>query len=210
LVAWTSFLATDSFGVANYLISEIVVFNPNTTFPYEISDVKARAVAWALSLLFLGISTSLNFLPSRAYAWIFRAGVFVISIDILLNLIWLPIGVHNTYGFQSAEFVFTSTYNGGATSGGLNWILSWYLVVNCLVGEDASGHVAEETVSAKKAAARGVFFATVASAICGFPIILVFLFCMPPINTFYDTSAPQVSLSSSIHTYRKYYILMLF
>ena len=62
---------------------------------------------------------------------------------------------------------------------------------SCLVGEDASGHVAEETVSAKKAAAKGVFWATVASAICGFPIILVFLFCMPPIDTFYDTTAPQ-------------------
>ena len=191
LVAWTAFLAADSFGVANYLVSEVVVFNPNTTFPHETSDVKARAIAWAFSLLFLAIATSMNFLPPRSYAWIFRAGVIVITIDILLNLIWLPIGVSKTYGFQSAEFVFTSTYNGGDTAPGLNWVLSWYLVASCLVGEDASGHVAEETVSAKKAAAKGVFWATVASALCGFPIILVFLFCMPPIEVFYDTSAPQ-------------------
>jgi amino acid transporter len=191
LVAWTAFLAADSFGVANYLVSEIVVFNPTTSFPHETSDVKARAVAWAFSLLFLAIATSMNFLPPRSYAWVFRAGVIVITIDILLNFIWLPIGVSRTYGFQSAEFVFTSTYNGGGTAPGLNWVLSWYLVASCLVGEDASGHVAEETVSAKKAAAKGVFWATVASALCGFPIILVFLFCMPPIETFYDTSAPQ-------------------
>ncbi|KFY04439.1 hypothetical protein V491_09343 [Pseudogymnoascus sp. VKM F-3775] len=191
LVAWTAFLAVDSFGVANYLVSEVVVFNPDTTFPHDTSDVKARAVAWAFSLLFLAIATLMNFLPPRSYAWVFRAGVIVIAIDILLNFIWLPIGVSKTYGFQSAEFVFTSTYNGGGTSPGLNWALSWFLVASCLVGEDASGHVAEETVSAKKAAANGVFWATVASAICGFPIILVFLFCMPPIETFYDTTAPQ-------------------
>jgi amino acid transporter len=191
LVAWTAFLASDSFGVANYLVSEVVVFNPNTTFPHEVSDVKARAVAWAFSLLFLAVATSMNFLPPRSYAWVFRAGVIVIVIDILLNFIWLPIGVSKTYGFQSAEFVFTSTYNGGDTSPGLNWVLSWYMVASCLVGEDASGHVAEETVSAKKAAAKGVFWATVASALCGFPIILVFLFCMPPVDTFYDTTAPQ-------------------
>jgi amino acid transporter len=191
LVAWTAFLATDSLGVANYLISEVVVFNPDTSFPHEASDVKARAVAWIFSLIFLAIATSLNFLPPRSYAWVFRAGVIVITIDILLNFIWLPIGVSKTYGFQSAEFVFTSTYNGGETSSGLNWVLSWYLVASCLVGQDASGHVAEETVSAKKAAAKGVFWATVASALCGFPIILVFLFCMPPIETFYDTAAPQ-------------------
>jgi amino acid transporter len=191
LVAWTAFLATDSFGVANYLITEVYIFNPDTSFPINNVDVRARAVAWAFSLIFLAIATSMNFLPPRSYAWVFRAGVVVIAIDMMLNLIWLPIGVSQTYGFQSAEFVFTSTYNGGDTSSGLNWILSWYLVTSCLVGEDASGHVAEETISAKKAAARGVFWATVASAFCGFPIILVFLFCVPPLEIFYDTSAPQ-------------------
>ncbi|KAJ5150782.1 uncharacterized protein N7500_010971 [Penicillium coprophilum] len=156
LVAWTAFLASDSFGVANYLISEIVVFDPKTSFPYETADVRARAVAWAISLLFLAIATTLNFLPPRMYSWVFRAGVTVIIIDMLLNFIWLPIGVSNTYGFQSAEYVFTSTYNGGDTSPGLNWVLSWYLVGSCLVGQDASGHVAEETVSAKKGRREGV------------------------------------------------------
>ncbi|KAJ5790551.1 uncharacterized protein N7518_007562 [Penicillium psychrosexuale] len=191
LVAWTAFLASDSFGVANYLISEVVVFNPKTSFPYDTADVRARAVAWAISLIFLAMATSLNFLPPRMYSWVFRTGVTIIIIDMLLNFIWLPIGVSKTYGFQSAEYVFTSTYNGGDTSPGLNWVLSWYLVASCLVGQDASGHVAEETVSAKKAAAKGIFWATVASALCGFPIIILFLFCMPPIDTFYDTTAPQ-------------------
>ncbi|KAJ5620192.1 hypothetical protein N7510_004176 [Penicillium lagena] len=191
LVAWTAFLASDSFGVANYLISEVVVFDPHASFPHATSDVRARAIAWAFSLLFLAIATALNFLPPRMYSWVFRAGVIVIVIDMLLNFIWLPIGVSQTYGFQSADFVFTSTYNGGDTSPGLNWVLSWFLVGSCLVGEDASGHVAEETISAKKAAAKGVFWSTVASALCGFPIIVLFLFCMPSIEKFYDTSAPQ-------------------
>lgn len=191
LVAWTAFLAMDSLGVANYLISEVVVFRPDTTFPHDVSDVRARAVAWALSLFFLALASSLNFLPPRSYAWVFRAGLVVILLDLFLNIIWLPIGVSRSYGFQSAEYVFASTYNGGGTSPGLNWVLSWYMVSSCLVGEDASGHVAEETVAAKRAAAKGVFWATAASALCGFPVILVFLFCMPSIETFYNTSAPQ-------------------
>lgn len=191
LVAWTAFLASDSFGVANYLVSEIVVFNPETTFPLSTADVKARAITWGLSLGFLALATSLNFLPPRMYAWVFRTGFAVIVIDMLLNFIWLPIGVSKTYGFQSAEFVFTSTYNGEGTAPSLNWVLSWFLVSSCLVGEDASGHVAEETISAKKAAAKGVFWSTVASAACGFPIIILFLFCMPSMETFYNTTAPQ-------------------
>ncbi|KAJ5884849.1 hypothetical protein N7495_009359 [Penicillium taxi] len=191
LVAWTSFLASDAFGVANYLVSEIVLFNPQTSFPYETSEVRARAISWAFSLLFLAIATSLNFLPSRMYSWVFRVGVAVIILDMLLNFIWLPIGVSKTYGFQSAEYVFTSTYNGGDTTPSLNWVLSWFLPASTLVGQDASGHVAEETISAKKVASRGIFWATVASAVCGFPIIILFLFCMPPIETFYDTTVPQ-------------------
>lgn len=172
-------------------MSEVIIFNPDTSFPTLTSDVRARAVAWVFSLIFLAIATSMNFLPPRMYSWVFRAGVIVIVIDMLLNFIWLPIGVSQTYGFQSAEYVFTSQYNGGETSPSLNWVLSWYLVGSCLVGQDASGHVAEETISAKKAAAKGIFWATVASAVCGFPVIILFLFCMPPIETFYNTSAPQ-------------------
>lgn len=191
LVAWTAFLASDSFGMANIVVTEVFVFNPDTSFPYASSEVRARAVAWALSLCFLALATSFNFLPQKTFSWVFRIGALAVIFDALLNLIWLPIGVHNTYGFQSAEFVFTSTYNGGDTTPSLNWVLSWYLVGSCLVGEDASGHVAEETIGAKKGAARGVFWSTVASALIGFPIILVFLFCMPPVETFYGTSAPQ-------------------
>lgn len=172
-------------------MSEVIIFNPDSSFPTATSDVRARAVAWVFSLIFLAIATSMNFLPPRMYSWVFRAGVIVIVIDMLLNFIWLPIGVSQTYGFQSAEYVFTSQYDGGETSPSLNWVLSWYLVGSCLVGQDASGHVAEETISAKKAAAKGVFWATVASALCGFPVLILFLFCMPPIETFYNTSAPQ-------------------
>ncbi|KAH3069056.1 hypothetical protein KXW16_009344 [Aspergillus fumigatus] len=121
LVAWTSFLATDSFGVANYAISHVV----------------------------------------------FLAGFIVVVIDILLNRIWLPIGVSKTYGFRPAEYGFTSTYNGGGMASSLNWILSWYLPARCLVGQHASGHIAEETVTARKSAANGVFWSTVASSLCG-------------------------------------------
>ncbi|OQE05964.1 hypothetical protein PENVUL_c020G10341 [Penicillium vulpinum] len=73
----------------------------------------------------------------------------------------------------------------------MNWVLSWYLVSSCLVGRDASGHVAEEAVSTKKAAAKGVFWATGASALCGFPISISIIFCMSPIETFYDNNVPR-------------------
>ena len=39
----------------------------------------------------------------------------IILLDFLLNFIWLPIGVAKSYGFRSASFVFTETYNGTGT-----------------------------------------------------------------------------------------------
>lgn len=101
------------------------------------------------------------------HAWVFPAGFIVVVIDILLNRIWLPIGVSKTYGFRPAQYGFTSTYNGGGMAPSLNWILSWYLPARCLVGQHASGHIAEETVTARKSAANEVFWSTVASSLCG-------------------------------------------
>lgn len=34
------------------------------------------------------------------------------TLDYLLLVIWLPIGVSKTYGFQSAKWVFTQKFNG--------------------------------------------------------------------------------------------------
>ncbi|KAH1518637.1 hypothetical protein KXX44_008621 [Aspergillus fumigatus] len=123
LVAWTSFLATDSFGVANYAISHVV----------------------------------------------FLAGFIVVVIDILLNRIWLPIGVSKTYGFRPAEYGFTSTYNGGAVS-------------------SVSTHLA---ILPKKQSRPGnppptESFGRPWPHRYAVSIIILFLFCMPTIETFHD------------------------
>src|SRR6267142_4006944 len=42
----------------------------------------------------------------RWYKAVFRFMLFILMLDFFLCLIWLPIAVHNTYGFRSAKFVF--------------------------------------------------------------------------------------------------------
>lgn len=74
-----------------------------------------------MSEVFLAISVLMNWLPPRWYRHVFQAGCGVIVLDFLLNIIWLPIGVANTYGFQSAEFVFTGTYNYTGAPPVWNW-----------------------------------------------------------------------------------------
>lgn len=101
----------------------------------------------------------------------------VVLLDFILNIIWLPIGAHNTWGFRTAEEAFMSTYNGTGAPPGWNWCLSYLATAGILIGFDASGHVAEETKNASITAARGIFWSTVVSGIGGLATIILFLFC---------------------------------
>jgi len=73
------------------------------------SNVKWRAFIWALSEGFLALAVVINYLPPRLYSIVLKFAVVFCFLDFFLTLIWLPIGVSRTYGFRSAEDVFTST-----------------------------------------------------------------------------------------------------
>jgi amino acid transporter len=70
-------------------------------------------------------------------------------------------------------------------------MLSFFVTAGVLVGFDASGHVAEETKNASITAARGVFYSALASGLMGFPMVILFLFCTPPLDTLYSLDSPQ-------------------
>jgi amino acid transporter len=187
--AWTTFVASLAQGTANFLLSEITVFGLN--WSTDTNDVKFRAVQWIVSEALLFIAIGMNYLSPKTYKWIFRLGTGMVMLDFVLNLIWLPIGVSKTYGFQSAKWVFTQTYNETGAPPVWNWMLSFYVTAGILVGYEAAGHVSEETVNASVTAAKAVFSSAAASAILGFPIVILFLFCTPDLNTLYNFGGPQ-------------------
>jgi hypothetical protein len=126
-----------------------------------------------------------------------------------LNVIWLPIGAHNTFGLRTANEAFMTTYNGTGAPAGWNWCLSYLATAGILIGFDASGHVAEETKNAAVNAAKGIFWSTVVSGVLGFSAVILFLFtsvcssrsfssrfqkltiCQPPIDVLFSYDAPQ-------------------
>lgn len=187
--AWTTFIASISQATANFLLSEITVFGLD--FSTDVNDIKFRAVQWIVSEAFLCIGLSMNYLDPKTYKWIFRAATYLILLDFLLNIIWLPIAVSKSYGFHSAEYVFTQTYNETGAPPVWNWMLSYYVTAGILVGFEASGHISEETQNASLTAARGIFWSAVASAAIGFPMVILFLFCLPDLDTLYQQNAPQ-------------------
>ena len=72
-------------------------------------NIKWRAFVWGVSEVMLFVSIAINYLPPKWYKGVFRFSVFILMLDFFLCLIWLPIAVHNTDGFRSVKFVFTST-----------------------------------------------------------------------------------------------------
>lgn len=187
--AWTTFVASNCQGAANFLLSEIAVFGLD--FTTDVTDIKFRAVQWIVSEAFLFIAIGMNYLNPKHYKLIFRLATGIIMLDFFMNLIWLPIAVSKTYGFQSAEFVFTQTYNETGAPPVWNWMLSFYVTAGILVGFEASGHISEETQNASITAAKGIFSSAFASAVLGFPIVILFLFCTPDLDTLYSFGAPQ-------------------
>lgn len=188
--AWTSFLAGINTGTANYLLSELTIFQ--IVFPggLDSSNVKFRAVQWAIAQGFLWSAVLVNWIPPKAFRWVFFTSAAIMMADWLLTIIWLPIGVSKTYGFQSKSF-FTEYFNGTGAPTGWNWLLSFLFTSGVLTGFDASGHVAEETKNASLAAARGIFWSCAISAILGTPIIFLYLACSPDLDTLYSYEAPQ-------------------
>ncbi|KAJ5223396.1 Thiamine transporter thi9 [Penicillium chermesinum] len=187
--AWTTFCASNTQSAVNYMLAELTVFNVD--FPSDTDSVKFRAVQWICTEVLLALAALLNFLPPRHFKNVFRISAAFVMLDFFLNLIWLPIGTANTWGFRSAHEAFMTTYNGTGAPAGWNWCLSYLATAGILIGFDASGHVAEETKNASITAARGIFWSTVASGIGGLATIILFLFCAPTADKLMEFGSVQ-------------------
>jgi amino acid transporter len=140
-------------------------------------------------MLFVAIWT--NFWNPKLFKWIFRLSVAIVFLDFFLNIIWLPVAVSKTYGFQDAKYVFTHVENQTGAPPVWNWMLNFFVTGGILIGFEAAGHISEETQNASVTAARGIFTSAAASAILGFPVVILFLFCLPNLNIIYNFGAPQ-------------------
>lgn len=94
---------------ANYIVSQLAVWEVDYPGGVGNDNIKWRALIWAVSEAVLLCSVAINYLPPRWYSAVFRISVVLYMVDFLLCLIWLPIGVSRTYGFRSAKDVFTMT-----------------------------------------------------------------------------------------------------
>ncbi|TFK88365.1 amino acid transporter [Polyporus arcularius HHB13444] len=189
--AWMTFAAGNCQTTANYIVSQLAVWEVD--FPGGIGNdnIKWRALIWAISEGILMVAIAINYLPPKWYSNVFRVSMAIYALDFFLSVVWLPIGVSKTYGFRSAKDVFTLTYNGTGAPAGWNWMLSFLFTAGTMIGFDASGHIAEETKNASVVAGRGIITSVVATGVLGFATTILFLFCTPDLDTLFALGAPQ-------------------
>ncbi|KAH6915473.1 hypothetical protein BKA70DRAFT_1420426 [Coprinopsis sp. MPI-PUGE-AT-0042] len=189
--AWMTFSAGNCQTTANYILSQLAVWEVDYPGGIHADNVKWRALIWIVSEIILGIAVAINYLPPRWFSAVFKTSMCLMLVDFFLVVIWLPIGVSNTYGFRSAKDVFTMTYNGTGASPGWNWALSFLFTAGTLIGFDASGHVAEETKNARVVAGKGIITSAFATGVLSFATIILLLFCTPDLDTLFSLDAPQ-------------------
>ncbi|WVQ73595.1 hypothetical protein IAR50_003174 [Cryptococcus sp. DSM 104548] len=196
--AWMTFVASVCQTTSNFLLSLFTLYSSSSTltstFPegsLTTDNVKFRAVQWAMAEGILVCCVAMNYLPQRSYKWVFRGSIGLMMVDALLNLIWLPIGVHNTYGFRTAQEVFLAYNNGTGAPQGWNYILGFLYGSASVVGFDAAGHISEETHNASTRSARGILLSAIASGFSQFCLSILFLFCLPPLDVYTTFEAQQ-------------------
>jgi translation initiation factor 5B len=189
--AWMTFTASNCQTTANYIVSQLTVWEIDFPGGVGNDNIQWRALIWAISEGMLLLSVAINYLPPKFYSGVFKFSIGLMMLDFFLCLIWLPIGVSNTYGFRSANDVFTMTYNGTGAPAGWNWLLSLLFTAGTLTGFDASGHIAEETKNASVVAAKGILWSAIATGVLGFITTILFLFCTPDLDTVFALDAPQ-------------------
>ncbi|KAL7420601.1 hypothetical protein Q5752_004552 [Cryptotrichosporon argae] len=189
--AWISFVAANSQAPAEYLLSLVVLFNDDFKGGLTTDSQYYRGVLFIVSFGCMAVALGLNYLPPRYFAWTFRFTVGLLFLDLVLSLIWLPVGVHRTYGFRSAAEVFTQRINETGYGDGFAWVLSFYYAGYTPTGYDAAGHISEETKSATTTSAKGIFWSGLTSAVLALVATILWLFCRPPDDLYATFTAPQ-------------------
>ncbi|MCW2818513.1 MAG: amino acid/polyamine/organocation transporter, superfamily [Marmoricola sp.] len=109
--------------------------------------------------------------------WWHVAGAAVV----ILILVLIP-DTHQSLHWVFTERINNSGFDSGATSDFKYWFLvmplGLLLTQYTITGYDASAHLSEETASASKAAAKGIWRSIAYSAIGGYVLLLAFLFAV--------------------------------
>ena len=178
LIGLIAILASVAYGSATFLDLTLGTFSESWLAGYSLTRV-----FW-MFLVILVVVALINIFSSHLLAVINNVSVWwhVIGAAAVILILWLVPEQHASFSDVFAKTINNSGMFGGSTSsfGFLLFVLpiSAILTQYTITGYDASAHLSEETKSAAKAAAQGIWRSIFYSAIGGWILLLTFLFAV--------------------------------
>jgi amino acid transporter len=179
LIGLVAVTAGVAYGCATFIDLTISTFSTSYADGYSLTRV------FLIFLVVLVLAAVLNIFSSHLMAVMNNVSVWwhvVGATAIVLILILVP-DQHQSFSYVFTERFNNSGFSDGATSNFGFWFaivpFGFLLTQYTITGFDASAHLSEETASASKAAAKGIWRSIFYSVVGGYILLLCVVFAIP-------------------------------
>ncbi len=179
LIGLIAVTASVAYGCATFLDLTLSTYSSGWSDGYSLTRV------FIIFLVVLALVSLLNIFSGHLMAVLNNVSVWwhVVGAAIIVALLIFVPDQHQSFSYVFSERFNNSGYDGGSADGVTYWLLvvpfGLLLTQYTITGFDASAHLSEETESASKAAAKGIWQSIFYSAIGGWILLLAFLFAIP-------------------------------
>jgi amino acid transporter len=179
LIGLIAVTASVAYGCATFIDLTLSTYSEGYGADYSLQRV------FIIFLVVLALAALLNIFSGHLMAVLNNVSVWwhVFGAALIVAILIIVPDQHQSLGYVFTERFNNSGYDGGSTSGLTYWLLvapfGLLLTQYTITGFDASAHLSEETASASKAAAKGIWQSIFYSAIGGWILLLAFLFAVP-------------------------------
>jgi amino acid transporter len=182
LIGLIAVTAGVAYGCATFIDLTISTYSDSYASGYSLTRV------FVIFLVVLALASLLNIFSGHLMAIMNNVSVWwhVVGASAIVLILLLVPDQH-----QSFSYVFTERFNNsGFDSGSVSGMPFWFAVVPfgflltqyTITGFDASAHLSEETASASKAAAKGIWRSIAYSALGGYILLLCVVFAVPNLH----------------------------
>jgi amino acid transporter len=178
LIGLIAVTASVAYGAANFVDILISLFSDDYAADYSLQRV------FVIFLVILFLAALANIFSSHLLAIINNISVWwhVAGAATIVGILVVVPDDHQSIGWVFSERINNSGYDDGSTGGVAFWFLvlplGFLLTQYTITGFDASAHLSEETESASKAAAQGIWRSIFYSAVGGWILLLALLFAV--------------------------------
>ncbi|HEY0902590.1 MAG TPA: amino acid permease [Marmoricola sp.] len=179
LIGLVAVTAGVSYGCATFIDLTLSTWSDSWAADYSLSRV------FVIFLIVLALAALLNIFSSHLMAIMNNVSVWwhVVGASVIVLILLFVPDQHQSFNYVFTERFNNSGFSEGSTSSFAFWFaiipFGFLLTQYTITGFDASAHLSEETSTASKAAAKGIWRSIAYSVIGGYILLLCVVFAVP-------------------------------